>query len=288
MTAIVLIGTIFPLISDTLSGQKVTVSANFYNKVVAPLGLLLVGLMSVGPLLSYGKDSAHKLARGLVLPGLFASAVVVTAISLGLRNVWALIAAAIAASAIANILVDIFRAGIHNHRRLGAQITHVGVMMIVVGVVGSSLFSQKETFAMKPGDSVPFGHRTLTLVAVDEVHQPIFQALQATVRISDGYIARELHPQMRQYANWEELNSQVSIRSTWKEDVYLTLAATDGEGGVTIQAIVNPLVSWLWIGGIVLSIGATIALLPRFTSAPVTKAEAKLSRHTGLVIKASA
>jgi cytochrome c-type biogenesis protein CcmF len=175
-----------------------------------------------------------------------------------------------------------------NHRRYGAQITHIGVIMIVVGVVGSSLFSQKETFAMKEGDSVQFANRTLTLVSLDEVHQPIFQALQATVSISDATGARELHPQMRQYAKWEELNSQVSIRSTWKEDLYLTLAAADGQGGVTIQAIVNPLVAWLWIGGIVLSIGALLALLPRIAPAPVTKVETKPARRGRVNLQPSA
>jgi cytochrome c-type biogenesis protein CcmF len=284
MTAIVLIGTIFPLITDLVGGQKVTVSPSFYNKVVAPLGLLLVALMSVGPLLAYGKDAAKKLAKGMILPVLFAAAVVTTCTLSGLRNAWALIAAAIVACAVANILADIVGGVMHfalldqinpfaalirlfivNHRRYGAQLTHVGMLMIVAGVVGSSVFSQKDTFAMKEGDSVSFAGRSITLVSVDEAHQEIFQALQATLRITDSSGVRELHPQIRQYAKWEELSSQVSIRSTLREDLYLTLAATDGNGGVTIQAIVNPLVSWIWIGGIVLSAGAIIALIPRIT-----------------------
>jgi len=290
MTAIVLIGTIFPLITDAVGGQKVTVSANFYNKVIAPLGLLLVALMSVGPLLSYGKDAGRRLARGFVLPAIFAAIVVTVLATMGLKNVWSLIAAAIASSAVANVLLDLVRGTIHqakleetdplsafvrllttNHRRYGAQITHLGIMMIVVGVVGSSLFSQKELLSLKPGESTTFANRKIELVSVDVVEQPIFQALQATLAISDERGTRELHPQIRHYLKWEENNSQVSIRSTLWEDFYVTLAQANEDGSVSIQVIVNPLVSWIWIGGIALSVGGIIVLLPRMASIAVAK-----------------
>src|SRR5581483_10412326 len=131
--------------------------------------------------------------------------IVVTVLAtMGLKNVWSLIAAAIASSAVANVLLDLVRGTIHqakleetdplsafvrllttNHRRYGAQITHLGIMMIVVGVVGSSLFSQKELLSLKPGESTTFANRKIELVSVDVVEQPIFQALQATLAISD-------------------------------------------------------------------------------------------------------
>lgn len=299
MTVITLIGTIFPLISSAVSGEQVTVSASFYNKVVAPLGLLLVALMSVGPALAYGKDAAARFVRGVAGPVLIAVIVVIIAAILGLRNIWALIATAITACALANIVVDLViatlsQARLHqenplralvrlldgNHRRYGAQIVHTGIIMIVVGITGSSLFSQKDTFALKPGESVPFAGRTLKLVDAKPVAGVNFQALEATLVLTDAANEQiSLAPQIRQYDKAEQPNSQVSIRSNWREDVYVTLAASDGRGGVTIQAIVNPLVSWIWTGGVILTIGAIIGLLPRLIPVAVVTVETDTPRH---------
>jgi cytochrome c-type biogenesis protein CcmF len=134
----------------------------------------------------------------------------------------------------------------------------------VVGITASSLFEKNQTFAMKVGESVQFEGRTLTLAGLKPAREVNFEALQATLTVTDASgVTDNATPQIRKYDKWEHLNSEVSIRSNWREDVYLTLAAYDGQGGVTIQAIINPLVSWIWTGGIVLTIGAVVGLLPR-------------------------
>lgn len=284
MTIITLIGTTFPIISNVISGQQVTVGPNFYNKVVAPLGLILAALMAVGPLLVYGKDAARKLARDLAGPTLFAAGVVVALYLYGVHNAWALIAGAIAAISFGSILVDLVRSTIirvrshnqnaisailhlldSNHRRYGGQIVHVGMILIIVGITGSSLFNQKETFSMKPGQSVQFAGRTITLSDVRNVPGGNFSALQATLLLSTNNAEQDiLKPQIRQYSKWEEqMSSEVSIRSNWREDVYVMLAASDGDGGVTVQAILNPLVSWIWTGGFILTVGGIICLSPK-------------------------
>jgi cytochrome c-type biogenesis protein CcmF len=283
MTVITLIGTIFPIISNVLGGQQITPKPSFYNTVVAPMGLGLVALMAVGPLLIYGKDASTKLIHGSIVPLIVAVATVATFVVMGLKNVWALIAAAIVACALASILIDLVRTTAArvrshgenpitalirlldaNHRRYGGQVVHVGMLMIVVGITASSLFEKNQTFAMKVGESVQFEGRTLTLTALKPAREVNFEALQATLTVTDASgVTDNATPQIRKYDKWEQLNSEVSIRSNWREDVYVTLAAYDGQGGVTIQAIINPLVSWIWAGGIVLTIGAVVGLLPR-------------------------
>ncbi len=299
MTVITLIGTIFPLLSDVVSSQKVTVGPNFYNKVVAPLGLLLAALMATGPVLAYGKESGAKLARGLLAPAMIAASAVIVAAALGLRNIWALVTTAISALAISTIVLDLFRTVIvrmrtqhegiagavlaqleNSHRRYGAQIVHVGVIMMVIGVTGSSLFQQKGTFELKKGESVQFAGRTILLSSMDQVQDVNFDALQATLMLTeaDG-TETSLKPQFRRYNKWEEqLNSEVSIVSNWREDVYVTLAASDGAGGVTIQAMVNPVVSWIWTGGITLSLGAIVAMIPTLRKPTITAAIPATSR----------
>lgn len=295
MTVITLIGTIFPVLSQLFGAEKVTVGPSFYNKVVAPLGLVLAGFMATGPALVYGKESGTKLARALLGPGMFAASAVIVAAALGLRNVWALLTTAISALAVATIAQDFVRTLIArmrsheerlgtavvglleaSHRRLGAQIVHVGVIMMVIGVTGSSLFEQKETFAMKAGETVSFAGRTIHMTGLDQAQEVNYVALGAklTVTAADGSQS-VLTPQFRRYNKWEEqLNSEVAIQSDWKEDLYVTLAASDGEGGVTIQAILNPAVSWIWTGGITLTLGALVAMLPRLRKPKVTLADA--------------
>ncbi len=338
MTLITLIGTIFPIITNVLAGQQVAVAQSFYNKVVAPLGLLLVALMAVGPLLVYGKEALERLIRGLIFPGIAAGVVLIAAIAMGLwkmwlvlaagvlaglsgktlfqsalasfemRNVWMAAAASIAACALAAVLYDLIRATLlrtqthnerlptalirlldGNHRRYGGQIVHVGVLMIVVGITGSSLFEQKETFSMKQGEPVHFAGRAITLNEIRPIKEANFEAAQAVLTITDDSGAEmSLTPQIRKYDKWEQLNSEVAIRSNWREDVYVTLAAVDEHGGVSIQAIVNPLVSWIWTGGMVLTVGGIVGLLPRLLPvaaqmpAPAAVVEEdKKSRRTG-------
>lgn len=295
MTAVTLFGTVFPVISRTLSDHEVTVGAAFYNKVVAPMALVLVALMAVGPLLSYGADSARKLLRGLLIPGILAAASIGIVWTRGLHNGWALIVVAITSLALCNVLIDLLksiiaRARSHrenlviatvnlldaNHRRYGGQIVHLGILMIVIGVTGSSLFSQKQTFELKSGIDQTFAGQTIRLVNLQQVRHTNYTAVEATVALTDSNgNVRTFGPQRRFYDKAEEPSSEVAIQSDWRKDYYLTLAGWEDSGSVVaIQAIVNPLVSWIWAGGVVLALGGIVCLLPRFTAqvapAPMT------------------
>jgi len=311
VTVITLIGTIFPLISGIFMQQGISVSQSFYNTTVGPVSLLLAALMATGPLLRYGKNVTSSLVRNLTAPVIVAIAVTGWLWIRGIHNGWALVAGFIAAAAVVVITVDFvrsawIRAAAHhenlfvgalrlvdgNHRRYGGQVTHVGVLMLIIGVVGSSQFSVKENFELKAGQSAVIGGYTLTLQKLEEVRRENYSAVQALVNFesSDG-IAGTLIPQRRFYDKSEESSASVAITSTWREDLYVTLAGWEQEGGrATVQAIVNPLVSWIWIGGIVLTAGGMICLIPRIephhqpqpAMAPV---EAKVIEHKPIETK---
>jgi len=286
MTLITLIGTIFPIISRVIASQEVTVGPPFYNKVVAPLGLLLVGLMAVGPLLSYGADAAKKLAKSIVIPAILAG-LVVTGLWVwqGVHNGWALLAGAIATLGIAAVLIDLFK-GLRRrvsetgekpavalvklidstHRRYGGQTVHIGILMIALGVIGSSLFAVSDTPQLRPGESATVGGQKITFVKLDEKRFANYTAVEAEVILTTpAGKTSTLRPQRRFYDKSEQPNSEVAIESQLRRDVYVNLAGWEGGGAVTaIQVIVNPLVSLLWTGGLVLSIGGVFCLLPRF------------------------
>jgi cytochrome c-type biogenesis protein CcmF len=132
-------------------------------------------------------------------------------------------------------------------------------------VTGSSLFSQKETFELKNGTTASFAGQMISLIDLKQERRANYTTVEATVTLTGapGEV-RTFRPERRFYDKAEEPSSEVAIQSDWKKDYYLTLAGWEDAGkSVAIQAIVNPLVSWIWTGGIVLSLGGIICLLPR-------------------------
>ncbi|MGA2441107.1 MAG: heme lyase CcmF/NrfE family subunit [Tepidisphaeraceae bacterium] len=295
MTLVVLIGTVFPVISRVVTGTSTTLGPPFYNKVVAPAGLVLVALMAIGPLLTYGKEAARRLARGSLIPALAAIVAGAAVWARGYHSAWAVACAAIAAAAVTAALIDFARMLIArcrdespllallrlidgNHRRYGGQLVHMGILLVVIGVTGSSVFSTNQTFQLNPAHSTGFAGFKLTLNSIAQSRGVNYQMTEANVTAtdSDGR-SITLKPQRRVYDKWEEQTSSVvAIGSNWKRDLYLNLAGWDEDGqNVAIQAIVNPLVSWIWAGGWVLTIGALICLIPRvetlFAKAPAAQ-----------------
>ena len=283
MTAVVLIGTIFPIISRTFLHQEITVGVNFYNKVVGPLAFALVTMMALGPSLSYGHEAAKRLVRGMIVPSIAGAVITAAFWGRGLRNGWALACVAIATVLLANVLysfiqslIDRMHSGdslvaaiVHlldgNHRRYGGQIVHIGMILIVAGVTATSLFQNKRDLELHPGDNVQLAGQTLHFARLNEVRFANYTAVVAEMTLTDsnGNVTK-FEPQRRFYDKSEEPNTEVSLKSGLKQDYYLTLAGWETNGQtVAIQAIVNPLVSWIWIGGMVMSAGAILCLLPR-------------------------
>jgi cytochrome c-type biogenesis protein CcmF len=301
MTLLTLVGTIFPLISSVFASQDVTVGPKYYNKVVAPLGLVLVALMALGPMLTYGSQAAVRFGRALAGPAVGAIAVVSGALLIGYRNPWALVSAAITTIAVLAIITDLIRSVRHraaatgenpfgalvrlidsNHRRYGGQLVHVGILLIVIGVIGSSVFSNDQTVQFQPGERRSIGGRTVQFVSLDEVREANFTAVAATVRVTEpnGRVVT-LRPQRRFYDKSEQPNAEVAIESSWRQDLYVNLAGWESGGALTaIQVIVNPLVSLMWTGGIVMIVGAIFCVTPRLLRHPPIETAAAV-RETG-------
>jgi cytochrome c-type biogenesis protein CcmF len=286
MTAVTTVGTIFPVISDALIGRSVSVGQPFYNKVVVPMGLCLMALMAIGPLLTCGKAAPENLKKHLKAP-LIGGAV--TALALGViwrvGNPWALVSAFIVGVACVSVLWDltatVFRRAhvAHenplltlvrtvdgNHRRYGGQTIHVGMLMLMIGIAGSSLYGVKHTVQLTPGvaGGLP-GGCNVKLEKFGQVRGVNYEAVEARVSVTDpGGNVMTLTPQRRFYDKAEDGNTQVANWSTWRRDAYVTLAGwSEGGHTVALEMIVNPLVAWLWIGGVVMTAGGLLCLLPR-------------------------
>ncbi len=294
ITLTTLIGTIFPLISGVVMPEPVSVGETFYNKVVIPLGLALLAVMSVGPLLSYGKGTNKVLVLSLFVPAITAVLALVVVQALAEKIVMLLLIVTpiaviattmIALSAIVSVCVGIAKAVKQrrriedegpltatlqvidgNHRRYGGQLVHMGMIMFMVGVAGSSLFGVTETFKLTPGESAGISGYTVTFNGLHQNRYTNYTAVEAHVNLTrlGGDEVKTLLPQMRFYDKSEQPSSQVALNSSLKRDVYITLAGWDDDGQlVAFQAIINPLIAWIWIGGIVMTFGAVFCLMPK-------------------------
>jgi cytochrome c-type biogenesis protein CcmF len=287
MTGVTTVGTIFPVISNAISGRAVSVNQSFYNRAVVPMGIALMALMAFGPLLTYGKSAAENFKKHLAAP-LIGGAV--AAVTLGIAwhvgHPWALATAFVVGVAAVSVVWDLVTTvarrvkGGHenpalalirtidgNHRRYGGQTVHVGMLMLMVGVAGSSLYGTKNTVQLTPGDSKELtGGWVVKLEKIGEVRGGNYIAVEATVNVTDprGGVAQTLRPQRRFYDKEENSNSEVANWSTLRRDAYVTLAGwEDGGRVVALEVFVNPLVAWMWIGGIVMTAGGLLCLLPR-------------------------
>ena len=283
MAAITVIGTVFPLISEAALHAPVSVGQAFYNRTVAPLGLAVGALLAIAPLLVYGRSAAGVLGRSLRIPGAVAAVSIVAAYARGMHNPAAPACLAICVVAALSTTIAFVRAvrahpaapdrGIvrtiarvidSNHRRYGGQLAHLGVVVIFVGIAGSSLFSEAATRTLHLGESMTIGDRTLRLESMREVHGANFVAAEAAL----AHGGRPCDPGTAAAAAVLRQDAGVGGGSLdlgqLREDVYVALAGwEDGGTKAAIQARINPMTVWIWIGAALMVSGAALCMLPR-------------------------
>jgi len=292
----VLWGTIFPLVSEAVTGQQISVGPPFFNRVNIPIGLILLALTGIGPVIAWRRATRRNLRRNFAVPVLMGGGVVVAFLGLGVRDGWALATFGISTFVLTIIAIEFWKgtrarariegeglipAVLHligrNRRRWGGYIVHVGVVLVFTAFAGRA-FEQEVRKGMDPGDTVtvasPFGHTyTLTYEGMSSSREGNFDRWVALLSVEkDGSPAGALSTERRFYRVNRQTVTEVGIRSTPLEDLYVILADVEDMEGVVAndpdaqrivaQVMVNPLVGWIWYGGVIITVGALIALWP--------------------------
>jgi cytochrome c-type biogenesis protein CcmF len=283
MAAVVLVGTVFPLLSPLVLRAPAAVTNAFYNRAVAPLGLAVAGLVAAVPLMRVvyaGRPRGTRLAGPVVA----AVAGVSAAVALSIRHPAALAVTAVACFGLWATVAEVLDAarvrsracGVEvlaalaceldgNHRRYGGRLAHAGLFILLAGVVGSTLFSVKETLTLTRGQTAAIGPGSLRLESVRQVRGDGYAAAEAVLTLNgQGGSARTLLPQLRFYAGAGEGTAHVAIASSWREDAYVALLGWKRGGEVaTLEVHVNPLASWVWVGAAIVVAGGLASLTPR-------------------------
>jgi len=300
--ATVFVGTLYPLAAEVFTGVRLTVAAPYFNAVVIPIMVALVALMAVGPVVPWRKASFKEIKRLLLVPGLFAIAVVAIAVMLGVRGLVPLAAVAGMGLVIASIVVDVRRSvlarsrisgqsflsslaslALWNRRRYGGLIVHVGIVIISFGILASGLFLETKTVAMSPGDRLTIGGYTLTFKDTGIAQGPNWTARQADIEVTRGTeMIRTMTPQRRTYPRGNMTTTEAAIHSTLAGDLYVVIGE-DLEGSrASIRAYYIPLVCWIWAGWFVVIAGAMFSLTQGRRNQSAVTAEAEKIARVGL------
>src|SRR5438067_2890960 len=284
----VLFATMFPTLSEAVTGNRLTVVAPFFNKWLVPIGLVMLVLTGTGPLLAWRKSSLINLRDSFMLPIGVGVVTVVGLIALGLRQ-WAPLTCFALCAFVAgtvgqefwrgaqvrrkNTGTDLFTALVglvgRNKRRYGGYIVHVGIVLIFLGFAGNA-YKRDQQVLLKPGQQMTIGRYTLRNDGVKVNDDGQKQMVTAFIAVFEkGKQIDTMYPARWYFRKHEgEPTTEVAIRRSIAEDLYIVLAA-DRQSAATqaasLQININPLVNWVWFGFGMLAFGTGIALLPERT-----------------------
>ena len=261
---VVFLGTVFPIISEAVTGDRILVGPPYFNRLNVPIGLVLISLMGVGTVLPWRGLQPRAFAGAVSVPLLCAGAVLAALAFYGIRSPAALAAFSLCAFCLASSASGILKvASRRKASLLGGHIVHIGVAVIVAGVTASSVFADKHEVTMKPGDTFSVRGYELKYLSTDRSVTPAKNVVSARIEVSGGgrpagviFAEKNLYL----YEGNREINreTEVGLLSSWKDDLYVVLMEAADDGSVLLAVALNPLVSWIWAGGAILLFGAAL------------------------------
>ncbi|MCD5402568.1 MAG: cytochrome c biogenesis protein CcsA [Dehalococcoidia bacterium] len=281
-------GTVYPLLSRLTNDEEITVARPFYDQVNGPLMLGLVFLMGVGPLIPWRKAGMASLRRSLLPPVVGGLLTVGILAALGLHKDYALIAFGLATFVTTGILMEWFR-GTRSRRRnsgenyvtafcaliaanrprYGGYIVHLSVVMVTLGIVGTSFFGVQRDVVLSIGESTTINDYELVYLGTVEVPKSNRTEFTSTVQVfRDGELLDTLRTKRDFYPSFNMAATAAAIRSTPVEDLYVVPSENLPDGSVGFRVLVNPLIWWMWVAGPVMVLGTVIALWPQKIRAP--------------------
>ena len=276
--ATVFLGTLYPLMIETWKGAKVTVGPPYYNAVFMPVALGLLFLMGVGPYIPWRKASPASLKKSFQVPLLVGLASTLLLAAFGVRGVFALLGAFVVGFAGAAIAIDVgkisqmyarresvnplkgflsaFRA---NQRRYAGLVTHVGVLVLVVGIIASTVYQTEKVVSLRVGDEFILDAYRVKLERIHEVRGKNWTAQEGVFEVYEGdELITKLRPQKRVYDASQTPTTESAIYAKNMGHIFLTMPDVSPEGVAVARGVINPLILWVWGGGGIMGLGVLL------------------------------
>jgi cytochrome c-type biogenesis protein CcmF len=235
--------------------------------------------MGIGPLIPWRTVSLQRFRRELLVPVAGALLGVAISVLAGIHVIYPLVGLGLTYFVSLSIVVDLLSAARAlrqrdgcgwlpslplaiwgNKRRFGGQIVHAGVVLVILGLIGSNAFKEEKEVMLKPGDSFQLGPYQVRFDGVKEHRGANYDAITGRFVVLDGGRELVMNPERRQYRNSRMPTTESAINDNWWRDVYLALG-NEADGAWAVKAFLNPLVKWLWAGIVVMGLGTALAML---------------------------
>jgi len=284
LTFAVFWGTVFPVITQVIKGQSITVGTGYYNQVALPIGLVLLVLTGIGPMIPWRKASWRQLMQRFIAPliGTAIAAVLLLSMTDAGTSVWA--SAALIACAFVTICIvgefwrgtrvrhalggvswpmSVYELIARNRRRYGGYVVHLGIVVLIVGLTGSQAFATEHDIALRRGQTASVQGYEFTNLGYTNTSTPNVQETGVVLSESHrGSHLGTLNPTIGYYPASQQRLTEVALDSTPLRDVYVVLVGVDTSGLARLSVYINPLVIWVWVGGLIMLIGGVVAVWP--------------------------
>lgn len=284
LTFAVLIGTIFPLVVEAWNGARVTVGAPFFDRVSLPLWMLVLLLMGIGPLLPWRKAEEQSLRRNLAWMALGFVVAAGTAVAFGLRQIYPVLTIALVGWNLASIALllagaivprsrltgaslarSTLRYAFEQRRKVGSMVVHFGVLVVALGIVGSSAYRVDVQMRLPYGESVPFREYSLEALAPFAERRDGRTSVGVDVAVHRGdRQLTVLRPHINLFGENQMTVPTAAVRYSASHDLYLSLAGNvDPQADAVIMRVVrSPLITWIWVGAAIMALGTAWSLSP--------------------------
>ena len=281
-----LLGTTWPILSELFTGDKLSVSAPFFNKVNGPVFAVLLFMIGVGPLLPWRRATWATLRHQFQWPllgGIITAALVFLLI--GERRFWPIAGLGVAGLVFTSIIQEFVRGTrarmkvtgerpwkallkliTRNQHRYGGYIVHLGVVLMTLGIIGNGFYQIDNQATLNVGESMNIGPYTITYQGLFERRASNHREVYARLQVKEGdKLVTTLEPKRNIYDKTpEQPTTEVALKPGLMEDLYVVLAGWEQGGQIaSFKAYINPLMSWLWIGGLILVLGGVVAAWQR-------------------------
>jgi len=262
---IVFVGTLYPLIAEAVSGEKLSVGPPYFDSVAGPLALLLAALMLIAPQLKWRRDSAPIMPR--LAPGLIvAIAMLVVTLLLWPRiGLLPRLGLVIGGALLPASLLPLFGRSLRRTPLAiwGMVLAHFGVAVAILGMASDSAFTEEKLVAARPGEHVEVGPWVVEFRDVTPIAGPNWTALEGELRASRGSGVTILKPQSRFFAEPPTTTNEAAIDTGWNGQLYAVLGEQDEQGRWQLRLWWKPFVTLIWLGGMLIALGGVLALVGR-------------------------
>ncbi|MBI3921665.1 MAG: heme lyase CcmF/NrfE family subunit [Armatimonadetes bacterium] len=282
-------GTVFPVLSEAVRGVKVTVAAPYFNRVMVPIGLALLALTGICPLIAWRRASPQNLKRNYLRPALAALVTALLLYVFGVRKLLAILPLSLCAFVVGTIVLEYYRGTLarrsitgeplglsfvnliaRNRRRYGGYIVHLGIVSLFAGITGSTVYKLEKEATLRIGENMKIGGYSLRYDQLKEQSTPARERVIASLAVWEGKrFIGTLLPEKNFHPDQDQPVTETAIRGTLKEDLYVILANWDRNSTATFKVFVNPLITLVWLSGLFILTGTTIAMLPDPQKVPV-------------------